>query len=65
MPDLPSQLDPNQLQQWQQGIAEANRYNIWCHCKACDREWVASEQEVCACGSQKVEYICCWQFPDD
>ncbi len=58
MNTLPSQLDPDQLLQWQQGIAAANRYNILCHCKVCDREWIASEQEFCGCGSQKLEYIC-------
>ncbi|HEY9622708.1 MAG TPA: hypothetical protein V6C78_20290 [Crinalium sp.] len=59
------QFTPDELHQWQQIVAEADRYNILCHCRICDREWVASSQETCSCGSVQVEHIACWQFPDD
>lgn len=63
--DRPPQLNPDELQQWQAAIAEANRHNILCHCKICDYEWVESAAGApCRCGSEKVEYISCWQFPD-
>ncbi|MBL1174715.1 hypothetical protein [Pantanalinema sp. GBBB05] len=65
MSEYPSQFRPEELQQWQESVAEADRYNILCHCRDCDREWVASTREVCQCGSTKVEHIACWQFPDD
>jgi hypothetical protein len=66
MSDPPSHFTPEELCQWQAGLQEANRNNIWCHCRQCDREWVASEQEGCPyCGSDRVEHIPCWQFPDD
>jgi hypothetical protein len=65
MSELPSQFNPDELQKWQMGIEEANRFNIFCHCRRCDREWVASDQVPCSCGSTNVEYIACWQFPDD
>jgi hypothetical protein len=65
MPKELSQLSPEELQAWQRGLEEANRYNIWCHCRKCDREWIASTQVACDCGSKNVEYIACWQFPDD
>lgn len=58
-------LDPDELRQWQANIEMANRNNILCHCRQCDREWVASERVPCTCGSRRVEYIICWQFPDD
>jgi hypothetical protein len=65
MADIPRQLTNEELLQWRDAIAEANRNNILCHCKRCDREWVSSSQQaVCECGSQAVEYIACWQFPD-
>lgn len=64
-PDVPSQFTPEELEQWQATLAEADRYNIWCHCRACDREWVASFNASCECGSTNVEHIACWQFPDD
>jgi hypothetical protein len=57
-------LDPSELQAWQQGIEAANRNNVLCHCRQCDREWVASNRAACDCGSTNVEYILCWQFPD-
>ena len=59
------QLSEQERQQWQAAIAEANRNNILCHCKQCDREWVASSDEaICECGSRAIEAIACWQFPD-
>lgn len=65
MNNPPRQFTPEELQAWQRGLAEANRNNIFCHCKDCDREWVASSDDVpCQCGSKRVEYIACWQFPD-
>jgi len=61
-----SQFTPDELQQWQSAIAETDRHNIWCHCKKCDAEWVASTPVNCPdCGSDRVEHISCWQFPDD
>ena len=61
---MPPHFTPDELQQWQFRLRQANDNNILCHCKDCDREWVASEEEPCQCGSQRVEYIACWQFPD-
>jgi hypothetical protein len=56
-----------ELPQWWQRIAEANRSNILCHCNACNYEWVTStsEKPCRQCGSDSVETIVCWQFPDD
>ncbi|MBE9028309.1 hypothetical protein IQ266_00880 [filamentous cyanobacterium LEGE 11480] len=52
--------------QWQINLAEASRNNIWCHCRACAREWVASSTtETCTCGSPNIQYVHCWMFPDD
>ncbi|MBD1845501.1 hypothetical protein H6F89_19225 [Cyanobacteria bacterium FACHB-63] len=65
MPEIPSQFTPEELQEWQQRLEEADRYNILCHCRKCEREWVASTSELCICGGTNVEYIACWQFPDD
>lgn len=59
------QLSQEELQEWQRCSEEANRYNIWCHCRHCEREWVASAEVACECGSKNVQYIACWQFPDD
>jgi hypothetical protein len=59
------QLSLEELHEWQLRISEADRYNIWCHCRHCDREWIASSRVACECGSKSVEYIACWQFPDD
>ena len=65
MSDQPSQFTPQELEAWQRGLTEANRNNILCHCRDCQREWVASDPVACRCGSRNVEYIACWQFPDD
>ncbi|MDJ0704763.1 MAG: hypothetical protein QNJ46_15885 [Leptolyngbyaceae cyanobacterium MO_188.B28] len=65
MSQVPFQLTPEELRDWRARLAEANRNNIFCHCRMCDREWIASTQVACQCGSQSVEYIACWQFPDD
>jgi hypothetical protein len=65
MSDIPRQFAPAELHEWQQGIEEANRNNILCHCRQCAREWVSSRPETCQCGSKSVEHIACWQFPDD
>ncbi|MEM8544502.1 MAG: hypothetical protein AAGF66_11020 [Cyanobacteria bacterium P01_H01_bin.119] len=64
MNDIPRYFSDEDLRQWQAGLAEANRNNIFCHCRDCDREWVASSEVPCPCGSPRVEYIACWQFPD-
>jgi len=55
------------LEDYQAKIAESNRYNILSHCRVCDYEWVTSTAgESCPdCQSQNVQYISCWQFPDD
>jgi predicted Zn-ribbon and HTH transcriptional regulator len=59
--------NPEQLKQWHQGIQDANRNNILCHCRACGYEWMDSKLEVTCikCGSENVESISSWQFPDD
>ncbi|KAM3104588.1 hypothetical protein [Phormidesmis sp. 146-33] len=57
-------LTPTELYEWRQSLEEANRHNIFCHCRECEREWVASKPEACVCGSKNVESIACWQFPD-
>jgi hypothetical protein len=60
-----SVLTPEELQAWNQGIAEANRHNVFCHCRQCNAEWVASSPKPClTCGGQDIEFILCWQFPD-
>ncbi len=64
MPDSQSQFPSKELHDWQQSLEEANRHNIFCHCRECGYEWVASKLEACVCGSQRVEHIACWQFPD-
>jgi hypothetical protein len=65
MPETPSHLSPEELQAWRSSLQEANRHNIFCHCRRCNQEWVASDHVACSCGSKDVEYIACWQFPDD
>lgn len=65
LPLDPIPLDPNELREWQLRIKAADRHNILCHCRSCDREWVASSRVSCSCGSENVEHIACWQFPDD
>jgi rubrerythrin len=67
MPDVLPFKDKNQLYQWYYGIKMANRNNIFCHCRNCNYEWVDSSSDaVCRqCGSQNIENISCWQFPDD
>lgn len=54
------------IRQWQQKVKNTDQNNILMHCKDCGEEWVSSQQEgVCYnCGSQKLESIRCWQFPD-
>ncbi len=64
MSDIPPPFTPSELQDWQQSLEEANRHNVFCHCRECEREWVASKPEACVCGSKRVESIACWQFPD-
>ncbi|MDX2214623.1 MAG: hypothetical protein SFY66_15135 [Oculatellaceae cyanobacterium bins.114] len=65
MSESDSLFTPQELHEWQLALAEADRHNIFCHCRQCDREWVASTQVACTCGSTTIEYIACWQFPDD
>lgn len=65
MADTPSYFTPEELQRWQFGLTQANLNNILCHCRQCDATWVASTEVPCGCGSTRVEYIPCWQFPDD
>ena len=56
-----------EIQEWQFKIEQANRHNIFCHCRHCQAEWVDSSwTALCQkCGSTDVEKISCWQFPDD
>ncbi len=66
MSDLPSQLSPDERQEWLDKIETANHNNIFCHCRRCGQEWIDSTFEAtCQCGSFDVESISCWQFPDD
>lgn len=57
----------SEIEQWQEKIEIANRNNIFCHCLQCKREWVDSHLDAAckSCGSNNVEHIACWQFPDD
>ncbi len=58
-------LTSEELQEWHRGIAEANRNNVFCHCRGCEAEWVASSPKPClTCGGKDIEFILCWQFPD-
>jgi hypothetical protein len=60
-----SVLTPEELQEWHRSIAEANRNNVFCHCRGCEAEWVASSPKPClTCGGKDIEFILCWQFPD-
>jgi hypothetical protein len=63
--EIPSYLTPAELELARQVIIDLNQHNLLCHCRQCDREWVASFPEACQCGSKAVEFIACWQFPDD
>jgi hypothetical protein len=66
MSEALSEQDISELRQWRLNIEEANRNNIFCHCRTCGAEWVDSSFDaVCSCGSSEVEHISCWQFPDD
>ncbi|MGF1566595.1 MAG: hypothetical protein ACFCVD_00730 [Nodosilinea sp.] len=65
MADSPSHFTPEELERWRFGLAQANLNNILCHCRRCDVTWMASSEVPCTCGSTSVEYIACWQFPDD
>lgn len=60
-------LEASKLREWQAKIDEANRQNVFCHCRHCGYEWVDSFENVpcISCGSKNVQYILCWQFPDD
>ncbi|WP_068819331.1 hypothetical protein [Phormidesmis priestleyi] len=64
MSEIPPQFTPLELHDWQQSLEEAARHNIFCHCRECEREWIASNPEACVCGSKRVESIAYWQFPD-
>ncbi len=64
MSDLPSQLSPEERQEWLSKIQTANRNNIFCHCRRCTRPWIASTFEATStCGSTDIQRISCWQFP--
>ncbi|MEB3356893.1 MAG: hypothetical protein VKK04_09220 [Synechococcales bacterium] len=63
--DIPSYLSPAERQAWRLRLTAANQYNVFCHCRQCQKEWVASAPTPCSCGSRDVEAIACWQFPDD
>ncbi|HIK15398.1 MAG TPA: hypothetical protein IGS53_08975 [Leptolyngbyaceae cyanobacterium M33_DOE_097] len=64
--DQPPALTPQELAKWQFHLRQANDNNIWCHCRQCEYEWVASDFVACdRCGSRNVQHIPCWQFPDD
>jgi hypothetical protein len=63
MTDPPRQLSSAELHAWQQGIDEANKNNILCHCRQCDREWVASTNESCSCGAIVWSILPAGSFP--
>ncbi|HBC40730.1 MAG TPA: hypothetical protein DCZ88_02195 [Pseudanabaena sp.] len=63
-----SLLTPEELKASHDRIAAANTNNVLHHCRKCDYgdyEWIASQAESCRCGSKSVEWIMCWQFPDN
>lgn len=39
--------EPDELQNWYQNIEQANRNNIFCHCRACNYEWIDSSTSFC------------------
>ncbi|WP_072620484.1 hypothetical protein [Spirulina major] len=62
---MPLPSDRDLTDQWRDKIRRANRNNIFCHCRTCGEEWVASDGDgPCICGSRDLEAIACWQFPD-
>ncbi|HEY9648740.1 MAG TPA: hypothetical protein V6C88_20330 [Chroococcidiopsis sp.] len=65
MSEPSSQFTAEELADWQRSLEAANWRNILHHCRTCDRQWVASGDAVCICGSASIERIACWQFPDD
>jgi rubrerythrin len=65
MAGLEPLFTPTEHREWQRRLAEANRNNVFCHCRQCGYEWVASAPVPCSdCGAKDVEFILCWQFPD-
>jgi len=55
-----------EIRKGQREIARITRNNLFGHCHACEYEWVGSAPIACPqCGSDRVEFIACWQFPDD
>jgi len=40
-----SQLTPEELAEWQRVLDAANYNNIFCRCRQCNREWIASTEE--------------------
>ena len=63
--EIAPQLSSAERTEWDRRLAEASRNNVFCHCRQCAEEWVASKREAChQCGSMDVEAIACWQFPD-
>ncbi|NEP14705.1 MAG: hypothetical protein F6J92_27445 [Symploca sp. SIO1A3] len=67
MSEHTTEEDTSLLHEWRSKIEIANRNNIFCHCCSCGYEWVGSSfgAACSSCGSQNVEQISCWQFPDD
>ena len=65
MSEISPTIAPTDLALGRRIIADLNQHNVFCHCRDCDREWVASQPQRCICGSNQVEAIACWQFPDD
>ncbi len=66
MAEVKSNKHNSIIAQWQEKIKIANRNNIFCHCRNCNDEWVDSSFEATCnnCGSDNLERISCWQFPD-
>ncbi|MDJ1177507.1 hypothetical protein PJF56_01385 [Roseofilum sp. BLCC_M91] len=62
----PFESDRPQIDRWKRKIEVANQHNVFSHCHQCGYEWVgSSEDRPCPqCGSDRLERILCWQFPD-
>lgn len=63
-------LDPTaqarDRQLFRQVVSDISRNNLLGHCHDCGAEWVSSAPSPCPeCQGRQIEWIFCWQFPDD
>jgi len=65
-PAGPPDRDRALIKHWQGMVHRADRNNVFCQCRHCQYEWVASARTASCpqCASPDVERIACWQFPD-